>query len=297
VIASAVLRRAHLPPVLALLLVAGSLGACLPENPSAASLERYGLHEEVLSIPAVIRDKTYRLEATLFRPSNVGRFPLIVINHGTQAGVSGREQHRYRVLDASAAFVHDGYAVVLPMRRGYAGSEGEQVRVHGYDLTNYGLENALDIKAAIEWLRAQEFVDDTRIAVVGQSTGGLATMAYLTMADPGVLCAVNIHGGVRPKDLTDDPLLDARIAAFTSYARQTHLPSVWIYAANDHSSRPPFIQRLHEAYQAAGGAAELHQLAAFKSDGHILFGDPDGRPLWFPVVEKFLLASHACTGC
>jgi dienelactone hydrolase len=233
---------------------------------------------------------TYRLEATLFRPAPVGRFPLVVVNHGTDGGRAGHEQKRYRASDAAAELVGLGYAVVLPMRRGYAGSEGEQVRVRANDLGSYGRENALDVKAAIQWLRGQDFVRPDRIFVFGQSTGGLATLAYLADADEGVVGAVNFHGGMRPRDLDDDPLLDARVDAFAAYASATHLPSLWIYTANDHSSRPAFIQRLHAGYEAAGGRAELHQLPAFKSDGHGLFGDPDGRPIWAPIVRRFLEA-------
>ncbi len=246
-----------------------------------------------IQIPATIHDRTYRLQATLFRPSLAGRFPLVVVNHGTTGGVPGRDQPRYAPLSACAELVREGYAVVLPMRRGYAESEGEQVRVHDFDLTAYGLENALDVHASIEWLKTQTFVQPDRIFVFGQSTGGLTTMAYLSMADPGVLGAVNFHGGMRPDDLENDPLLDARVAAFATYARTTRLPSVWLYTANDHSSRPPFITRLHQAYLAAaasGATAELHQLPAFKRDGHGLFGDPDGLPIWVPIVSAFMKA-------
>jgi dienelactone hydrolase len=162
------------------------------------------------------------------------------------------------------------------------------VRIYENDLTVYGLENALDVHASIEWLKTRDFVRADRIFVIGQSTGGLATMAYMSMADPGVLGAVNFHGGVRPGNLERDPLLDARVEAFSAYAKNTNLPTVWLYTANDHSSRPPFISKLHEAYQANGGKAELHQLAAFKSDGHGLFGDPDGMSIWVPIVKTFL---------
>ena len=255
-----------------------------PRVPPSAS----DMREEVIWIPATIDGRTLRLQATLFRPANAGRAPVVVINHGTQGGVPGRDQPRYRALDASRLLVASGYVVLLPMRRGYAGSEGEQVQVHGADLEAYGIDNARDVRAAVTWIRDRDFVDPRRIFVFGQSTGGLTTMAYLGMADEGVVGAVNFHGGMRPHHLDDDPLLDGRIRAFASYAKTTRLPSLWIYTDNDHSSRPPFIARLHAAYRGAGGDAELHQLPSFKRDGHGLFGDPDGRAFWVPLVDAFL---------
>jgi dienelactone hydrolase len=263
-----------------------AFAACSAAAPRPAAVVA-GAREEVIWIPIVVHGRSLRLQATVFRPSSPGRFPLAVVNHGTQAGVPGRSQPRYRAAAASAELVAEGFAVVLPMRRGYADSEGEQVRLRGADLEAYGRENALDVQAAVRWLRGQDFVDPDRILVVGQSTGGLATMAYLSMADPGVRGAVNFHGGVRPGDLEDDPLLDGRIAAFSAFARTTRLPSLWFYTANDHSSRPPFVSRLHAAYRAAGGDAELHQLGSFKRDGHALFGDPDGTPIWAPSFRAF----------
>jgi dienelactone hydrolase len=245
------------------------------------------LNEEIVSIPAVIHGQTFHLEATLFRPNKMGTFPLIVINHGTSPEAF-QNSERKRYLVASNAFVSQGFAVVVPMRRGYGSSEGNRVGDGGGDLTRYGRENALDIKAAIQFLKTQSYVYPKRIIVIGQSTGGLATMAYLSMADEGVLGGINFHGGVRPRNFTDDPLLGARIEAFATYAKTTRLPSLWFYTANDHSSRPPFIARLYDAYQRAGGKAQLVQLGPFLADGHTLFERPEGLEIWWPKVSAFM---------
>jgi dienelactone hydrolase len=266
------------------LLTAGSLS--IPYGAAARALDA-DLNEEVIGVPAVIQGRTFHLSATLYRPAKVGKFPLIVVNHGTSPDpVRNAERKRYPA--ASKAFVAKGFAVVIPMRRGYGGSEGSQVRRYGDDLTRYGLENALDIKGSIQFLKAQPYVDGKRIVVIGQSTGGLATMAYLSMADQGVLGGINFHGGVRPRNFIADPLLDARVAAFATYAKTTSLPSLWFYTANDHSSRPAFITRLYEAYQQAGGRAQLVQLGPFMQDGHTLFERPEGLDIWWPKVWEFL---------
>lgn len=253
-----------------------------------AALPRAGraAEEELIWIPAEIGGERYRLLATLYRPAPAGRFPLVVMNHGTSPNPAGNAR-RARFSAAAAAFVRLGFAVVAPMRRGYGGSEGAQVRIRG-DLTAYGLENARDIQAAVRFLQTQTYVDPERMVVLGQSTGGLATMAYLSMADRGVRGGLNFHGGVRPRNLVADPLLESRVTAFAAFARTTALPSLWFYTANDHSSRPAFIARLYAAYQAAGGKAELVQLGDFMEDGHTLVDRAEGVPLWLPHVSAFL---------
>jgi len=247
------------------------------------------LNEEIISLPALIRGKVYQLETTLFRPDTTNRHPLVVINHGTSENTD-KNRERARFASASRALVGQGFAVAVPMRRGYGNSQGGQVRLEGADLTDYGLENALDIHGAISYLKNQNYVDPQRIIVIGQSTGGLSTMAYLSMADPGVLGGLNFHGGVRPHNLNNDPRLDARITAFATYAKSTHIPSMWFYTENDHSSRPEFIVHLHDAYQQAGGNATLIQLPAFGEDGHYLFSREEGLGIWWPKASVFLSA-------
>ncbi len=262
--------------------------ACLSKPRGvAAGTPDDDLNEEIIDVPAVIDGRTYHLEATLFRPDKTGKFPLIEINHGTSPNPL-QDAERKRYLVASKAFVSHGFAVVILMRRGYGNSQGYRIGLSDSDLTRYGLENALDIKGAIRFLKTQPYVDAQRIIVIGQSTGGLATMAYLSMADEGVLGGINFHGGVRPRNLIDDPLLDARIAAFATFAKTTRLPSLWFYTANDHSSRPAFIARLCDAYQRAGGKAQLVQLGPFLQDGHTLFERREGLEIWWPRVSEFL---------
>jgi dienelactone hydrolase len=122
--------------------------------------------------------------------------------------------------------------------------------------------------------------------MIGQSTGGLTTMAYSSFADPRISAIINFHGGMRPRS-ESDCLWDARVEAFKAFAK-TALPSLWVYTANDHSSNPEYISKLYKAFTDAGGKAELHQLAAFKSDGHYLFGDRDGGEIWQPIVMSYL---------
>lgn len=44
-----------------------------------------------------------------------------------------------------------------------------------------------------------------------------------------------------------------------------------------------------EAYRSGGAPLDFRALPAFGSDGHGLFPNPAGLPIWAPVVEPFIL--------
>ena len=91
------------------------------------------LNETVIRVPS--GDVT--LETTIFKPDGTGPFPMIVFNHGKLPGDS-HSQPRNRPLALAREFVRHGYVVVVPNRRGFAGSGGDyagsgcNVEANGY---------------------------------------------------------------------------------------------------------------------------------------------------------------------
>ncbi|HEX8883324.1 MAG TPA: CocE/NonD family hydrolase, partial [Noviherbaspirillum sp.] len=74
------------------------------------------LNEQVVMVPT---SNGTTLETTVFRPPGAGPFPLLVMNHGKQPG-DPRLQPRDRFYYMSREFVRRGYAVMVPMRQGFA---------------------------------------------------------------------------------------------------------------------------------------------------------------------------------
>jgi len=210
--------------------------------------------------------------------------PLVIINHGTNPGGN---QGRERSTNPTKFFLSMNFPVILPMRRGYSESTGHEIGLHNCNLTKYGLDNAADIDDVVAWIKTQSRFKDRKIIMIGQSTGGLATMAYSSLPYHRVDAIINFHGGMRPSS-PDDCKWNARIEAFETYAKTSSPKSLWFYSANDHSSNPEYISRLYSAFTNSGGSAELHQLPAFKNDGHYLFGDADGGQIWQPIVMEYL---------
>jgi len=223
------------------------------------------------------------LETTIFKPDGEGPFPLAVINHGKAPG-NPVHQERSRYIVPSREFVRRGYVVALPMRNGFSKSGGTYIWPVGCNIASNGEMQAESVAAVLEWLRGQPFVDKERIVVIGQSHGGLATMALGALNPPGVRGLVNFAGGLR----TDCYWEGALAQAFRSYGARTKLPSLWFYGDNDSVFSPGVWQDMYARYTGAGGNARLVAFGEFGNDAHGMFASRKGLPIWLPEVEKFL---------
>lgn len=257
--------------------------SCLPGRaaPAAPPLDP-ALREQVIMIPAG-PDGAVALETTVFRPPGPGPFPLLIINHGKQAG-DPHQQTRDRFVYMASAFVRRGYAVLVPMRTGYAHSTGTY-RDHGCDMRANGASQAADIADVVRYARGQRWIDSSRIVAAGQSYGGLAALALAAQPVPGLRGVLNFAGGLRNDDCDWQGAL---VAAYASYGAGASVPSLWFYGANDSYFPPALARRMVQAYQQAGGRARLVAYGAFKRDAHVMLASRDGQPVWLPQTENFL---------
>ena len=220
------------------------------------------------------------------RPDGPGPFPLAIISHGVpfEKVLESEIKSRHRYCLQSQEFVKRGFVVAIPMRRGYGRSGGSKNESYG-NITTFGLEDAKDIRSTIDFLRREPYVDGKKIVLVGQSGGGLASLAYGSLADPDVKGIINFAGGLRVrKDMWEYDMA----SAFGIYAKTTRIPSLWFYTENDSFFSPTTAGRAYDEYRKNGGQARLVALPPFKKDGHGLFADFEGRALWVGEVDKFL---------
>ena len=261
---------------------------CLALLPSLAVEQElpldYRLNEHIVLIPAG-PSRQAMVETTVFQPNGRGPFPLLIINHGKDAGAPNH-QPRDRFIFMATAFVRRGYAVMVPMRQGFANSTG-RYHDHGCDMTANGYSQAEDIRDAVNYAREQDWVDADRIVVAGQSYGGMATLALGTQPVPGVRGLINFAGGLRD----DGNHCDWRselVHAFADYGAANKVASLWMYGANDSLFGPDLVGRLHDAFVRAGGHARLVEYAAFKRDSHGMVASRDGEKIWWGETERFL---------
>ncbi|MCG2583177.1 dienelactone hydrolase family protein [Massilia sp. TS11] len=242
------------------------------------------LNEQVLMVPAGPNGKT-ELETTIFRPNGPGPFPLLIINHGKQPG-DPRLQPRERFIFLATEFVKRGYAVMVPMRQGFAHSGG-RYRDYGCDMIAHAYAQAEDVLAAIRFAREQTWIDSEQIVVAGQSYGGLASMAVAAMDEAGVKAVINFAGGLRYKDEQCDWRSGLQ-QAFAHFGRNSQIPSLWLYGANDSYFSPGFVRSLYRRYQDEGGDGELVAYGAFRQDAHKMVASRDGVKVWREPALRFL---------
>lgn len=241
------------------------------------------LNETVIGVPS----GDIMLETTIYKPPGNGPFPMVVFNHGKLPGDS-HSQPRARPLAFAREFVRHGYVVVVPNRRGFAGSEGEYAG-NGCNVEANGFSQASDVAATVTFMSKQAYIDAKHVVIAGASHGGLVTMAYGAsdaQADQGVRGLINFSGGLRQdecpnwqKNLT---------SAFGEYGEHVKLPSLWMYGSNDSVWQGNLADDMFESYVAHGARADMVDFGAYKNDAHRLVGDRDGVGIWWPRVKNFL---------
>ena len=257
----------------------------MPALAQDARLPTAPLREEALQLPGdPLRPVT--LETTLFLPPGPGPFPLAVMNHGATNISSSNRGERYRFTAAAYYFLSRGYAVALPMMRGFSRSGGVLTRA-GCDLASVARLNGRDLRGAIERLVAtRREIDGTRIVVAGQSFGGWNTLGLGTAPPAGTRALVVINGVIRSSDCKDqDPAL---IAAAGQLGREAKVPALLFYGDNDSLISVPTWRGIVDSYKRAGGSAELVAFGRYGEDSHQMLSDPASIAFWGAKADAFL---------
>jgi dienelactone hydrolase len=239
------------------------------------------------------------LYARVCRPVGEAPAHVVVVAHGTPPLADTRPGMVPVACDSEAArwFLERGFVVVAAMRRGYGATGGPYDEAAGPcdnpDFARSGLESARDVAATVDYATALPFARHDGAAVVGQSAGGWAAIAYNTTAHPRVAALINMAGGRgghhqnRPNENCRPDLLAAAAGVL---ARDASTPMLWVYTQNDSFFSPAIAASLYAAYSGAGGRAEFDPLPAFGSDGHRLFFGSGGSAIWGPLVARYLAA-------
>lgn len=241
---------------------------------------------EVVSFPS----GTLTLRGLLLKPPGTGPFPAILYNHGSAPGTA----NNLAFANTAPVFVARGWVFFMPYRRGqglsaaagpYIGDQIEGAKKNGgpdaavaEQLRVLETDHLDDQLAALAWLRRTEFVQDNRIAVAGNSFGGIETV--LGAERGGYCAAVDASGAAETWELS--PQLRARM---TTAVQSTNTPTFFFQAANDFDLSPTRV--LFAAMRKAGKQAEMKIYPAFGAtarDGHsfayrgvAVWGDDVGR--------------------
>ncbi|HTD28183.1 MAG TPA: alpha/beta fold hydrolase, partial [Xanthomonadaceae bacterium] len=250
-------------------------------EPDSSKMPTAPMREQVLRIagdPA----RPVTLEATLFEPPGNGPFPLAVMNHGAKG--DPRTAERYRISFSIDYLLSRGYAVIAPMMRGFAGSDGKAVAL-GCDDASIGRLNAHDILAVIDDIKARPEIDGSQVLVVGQSFGGWNALALATIAPPELKGVVDFVGGLRSSTCASQD--EAMFDGMEQFGRDSRVPSLWFYGERDDEFPEKVWRTDYDRFTHAGGKAELVDFGTV-DDAHNLLGHGDRLDLWVPKLNAYL---------
>ncbi len=182
------------------------------------------------------------LKALLWKPAGPGPFPAVVFNHGSE------RYHDTHFALIGPMFAREGYVFFAPYRRGQGLSADQGTWVLD-TLSLVAQEQGMiargkkavellkteqldDVLAALARVQGMPFVDRGRIAIVGNSFGGVLTM-QMAERGGGVRAAVNMAGAA---------LNWKRSPEFKQWmfdmARNAQVPVFFIQAENDQDTGP-----------------------------------------------------------
>jgi len=287
--------RLALAAVLACLLSPVALHAQAPTPEIYAK----DMQEEIVRIDVTVKDLFNRQETrpmpiTIYRPSGVGPFPLVVFNHGRPTQNRRAAQGRFRPEHAARYLVSKGFVVFVPMRIGYWETYSD------FDPEQTGSCNSMSVEpmataasnqvlAAVEYGKSQPYVDATRWIVAGQSVGGLTAVATVGRSPNGLVAGINFSGGTggNPDSNPGRPCSPNQLSRYWAIlAKSASVPMLWLYWQNDKFWGEEIPRQWHKAWTDGGGKAEFKSFPAAGTDGH------DGLAIdmnsWLPVVDEFL---------
>jgi dienelactone hydrolase len=257
--------------------------------------EGAALVEEHIRILAPSR--RYTIATTIVRPRGAGPFGAIVLNHGVPVSAQARNLESAEMLmPAAEALARRGYAVVMPLRRGFGATGGAFAEDAGSCLHPDYLAGeaaaADDIMAAYDFARRLPYVDGSRMILAGQSAGGVAALFAAGTRKPEGLVAVLAFAAGRGGDPARHPGVPCAVEplakVFADLGRQVKVPVLFHYAANDLFFNQSTSQLWFERFNASGARAQYVLQPPFSENGHTIFSDHSGARYWVPAVEDFL---------
>jgi dienelactone hydrolase len=243
------------------------------------------LYEEV-SFPS----GNLTLGGTVYRPPGPGPFPTVLYNHGSAPSFLNDQAAE----SIAPYFLEKGWAFFMPYRRGqgssqksgpYIGDEIDKAKSKGLNFAASKMlkllttDHLADQMAALRWLKKQSYVDQSRIAVAGNSFGGIQSVLG---AARGSYCAASgASGGAESWDSSSELQL-----LMKNSVRNSKCPIFFFQAENDYNLTPTKV--LSVEMNAAGKRAESKIYPKYgdsPQSGHSFAYR--GVDIWFPDVFAF----------
>jgi dipeptidyl aminopeptidase/acylaminoacyl peptidase len=264
------------------------------------SVPAFGMLTEDVKIPmeskGLFGKTQYRLAAYIHKPDDFDstrKYPVVIISHGTAVDSYTRTHSRFDYAYASEYFLRKGFVAVVPMRRGYAGSDGAWIAdsigsCSNPDYSSSAREASRDIAAIISYVKSLPYADAQRILLVGTSSGGFTSLAAASLNIEGVIGVFNFaggQGGLSRSEPYGHACHEQRLIEVMGSFGKAKIPTLWIYSEDDAFFGPELAQAMFEDFSRNGGKGKLVIAPPF---GHALLSREEGRNVWAPYVDEFL---------
>ncbi|KVT62522.1 alpha/beta hydrolase family protein [Burkholderia ubonensis] len=243
------------------------------------------------------------MHADVYKPAGPGPFPTLIFSHGRDADRFERAKLEHPVSIGHVKYwLKKGFAVVAPVRVGYGVTGGPDRENSGSWFDDFGnctrtpnfravaKATVQSTLAALNWARAQPWVDANRIVLEGVSLGGFATVSTVATRSPGVIGYINFSGGAggmpdrAPNRSCDKQQMKDVMGEL---GKTSTAPGLWLYAANDHFWGPDAPHQWYDAFAAGGDPAEFVGAGELPGhDGHFLL--KYGGKMWSVHVDRFV---------
>ena len=244
---------------------------------------KFGLAPAVPDVPSPVLHEADHLISTfpsgslvlhgvLFKPEGKGPFPAVLFNHGSYKDPSDA------VEALGPVFASRVWVMFAPHRRGQGLSAEagayiqDQIRASwqkgGVDEAAVTMTRLLETDhlsdqiAGFEWLKKQEFVSTNRIAVFGNSFGGIESL--LGIGKLPYCAGVDASGGAESWSKAAELQ-----TAMKHAARNSHGPIFLLQAENDYDLAPSFV--LASEMKDAGKSFQLSVYPSYgnsEEEGH-----------------------------
>jgi dienelactone hydrolase len=195
---------------------------------------------EDVTFPAISsRDnsKSVRLHGLLYRSGVAGRQPLAIVCGDTIFSEGSRARPRPARIKARQ-MLGLGYSVLVLQRKGMGGSDGPFMEPRDLSVPlQTQLQSALDdLDAAVTFATQQEYVDPSRVVIIGNRRGGLLSVVYAGLHDGAVAGVVNTAGAWKVHRTWWQRLFswqDFTAVEFADAGKHAKIPMLWVYGGSD----------------------------------------------------------------
>ncbi len=265
-----------------------------------ASTSSYAMVTEDALIPMQVKGmlgaKRYELAAYIHKPDKFDparKYPVVIISHGTATDCYTRTHTRFDYKFVSRYFIGKGFVAVVPMRRGYAGSDGASIADNigscsRPDYVSSAREGARDIAAVISYVKGLSYIDANSILLVGTSSGGFTSLAAASLNIDGVIGVINFSGGqgglsgtVPAGHACDEESLVRVMGSFG----KAKVPTLWIYSEDDAFFGPELAHAMFGEFVRNGGDGRL---VIIPPCGHKLISKEETINMWSAYSDEYL---------